>query len=96
VAAAHGQGIAGHGGGVGADKAVETQLVAQKALHQLRAEGTGHNVLISDARVEAPRPGGLHDVAHHDRQGSGLDAGLIRRAIGSHPRVAVHIVDGGD
>ena len=34
-------------------------------------------------------------MAHHDGKGTGLDTGLIGFAVGLHPGVAVHIVDGG-
>lgn len=34
-------------------------------------------------------------MAHHNRQGTSLDTGLVGCTVGIHPSVAVHIVDGG-
>ena len=96
AAAAHGQGVARHRGGIGADQAVEAQFPAQQALHHLTAQGTGHDVLILDTGVQAASPGGLHDMAHHGGQGTGFNTSFVGCAIGVHPGIAIHAVDRSD
>ena len=96
AAAAHGQGVARHRGGISADQAVEAQFPAQQALHHLTAQGTGHDVLILDTGVQAASPGGLHDMAHHGGQGTGFNTSFVGCAIGVHPGIAIHAVDRSD
>ena len=82
-------------GGVGEDHAVEAQLIPQQALEQLGRQGGGHNVLILDAGVDGPGPGGLHDVSGHDGLQALVDQALVHLAVCIHPGIAVGAVDAG-